>query len=122
MLGLDGQDAAVFDQVFEFVRDSGLHEVQITLQTPYPGTPLYDRLRAEGRLLHDGEWERCTLFDVNFEPRGMTADELASGFRDLAVRLYSEEFTPRAAGPLQTATARGQAGSFWIVGLSDPIV
>ncbi|MDQ2867552.1 MAG: DUF4070 domain-containing protein [Verrucomicrobiota bacterium] len=35
----------------------------------------------------------CTLFDVNFEPTGMSAAELKTGFRDLAEKLYSAEFT-----------------------------
>jgi radical SAM superfamily enzyme YgiQ (UPF0313 family) len=93
VLGLDGQDTDVFDQVFEFVQDSELLEVQITILTPYPGTPLYDRLKREGRILEDGAWERCTMFDVNFEPMGMSVDELTRGFRELGTRLYSEELT-----------------------------
>ena len=40
--------------------------MQITVLTPFPGTRLYDRLLAEGRLLYPGAWDRCTLFDVNF--------------------------------------------------------
>ncbi len=46
---------------------------------PYPGTPLYDRLREEDRLLYDGRWWIHPDYRFNsaaFEPRGMTADEL----------------------------------------------
>ncbi|MEN8254715.1 MAG: radical SAM protein, partial [Verrucomicrobiota bacterium] len=38
--GLDGQTAEVFDQIYNFVRDAELYEVQITLLTPFPGTAL----------------------------------------------------------------------------------
>lgn len=93
ILGLDGQDAGVFERVFDAARDMELFDVQVTLQTAFPGTPLYSRLRDEGRLIEDRPWERCTLFDVTFAPRGMTRDELQQGFRNLVVRLYSEEFT-----------------------------
>jgi radical SAM superfamily enzyme YgiQ (UPF0313 family) len=93
VLGLDAHDAAIFDQVFEFVRDAELYEVQITIQTPFPGTPLYERLKREDRILRDGAWETCTLFDVNYRPTRMSPEQLASGFRQLGVRLYSEEFT-----------------------------
>jgi radical SAM superfamily enzyme YgiQ (UPF0313 family) len=93
ILGLDGTGPESFDRVFEFVRASGLYEVQITLLTPFPGTPLYERLRKEGRLLRENAWELCTLFDVNFRPSNMTVAELESGFRDLVTRLYSAEFT-----------------------------
>lgn len=93
ILGLDGQTPAVFDDVLGFVRDSGLYEVQVTFQTAFPNTPLYRRLKAEGRILRDRAWELCTLFDINFEPRGMSRDELQAGFLRLVKVLYSEEET-----------------------------
>lgn len=93
VLGLDGTDTTSFERVWEFVRASGLFEVQITVMTPFPGTPLYARLEREGRLTHPGAWERCTLFDVNYQPQAMSVAELEGGLRDLARQLYSEEFT-----------------------------
>ena len=93
ILGLDGTDTSSFDDVWDFVRDSGLYEVQITVLTPFPGTPLYERLRVAGRLLREAAWEQCTLFDVNFTPDRMTVAELESGFRDLVEKLYSADVT-----------------------------
>jgi radical SAM superfamily enzyme YgiQ (UPF0313 family) len=93
VIGLDGHTIDIFDQVFDFVQDSGLYEVQVTIQTPFPGTPLYDRLAQEKRLLESKNWKKCTLFDVNFQPTPMSAEELTTGFRSLVTRLYSEEFT-----------------------------
>jgi radical SAM superfamily enzyme YgiQ (UPF0313 family) len=93
VLGLDRAGPDSFDAIWRFVRESGLFEVQITVQTPFPGTPLHDRLRREGRLLYEGEWERCTLFDVIFQPSHMTVAELEAGLRDLGARLYSAENT-----------------------------
>lgn len=93
ILGLDGQRTEIFNQVYDFVVDSELYDVQITIQTPFPGTPLYHRLKGENRLLFDGDWERCTLFDVNYRPDCMTVDDLRDGFRDLAFRLYAEDLT-----------------------------
>ena len=57
ILGLDGDTPAVFGDVLDFVRDSGLYEVQVTFQTAFPGTPLYARLKREGRILRDNAWE-----------------------------------------------------------------
>jgi len=93
ILGLDGHGPDIFDAVFDFAERSELFDVQITYQTPFPGTPLYQRLEREDRLLYPGAWERCTLFDVNFRPDGMTVDELRQGFHDLTERLYSPEMT-----------------------------
>ena len=93
ILGLDGTDMGSFDDVWNFARASGLYEVQITIMTPFPGTPLYTRLQAEGRILREGAWELCTLFDVNFRPDRMSVSELERGFRDLAEKLYSTDCT-----------------------------
>jgi radical SAM superfamily enzyme YgiQ (UPF0313 family) len=92
VLGLDGHTPAVFDAVFDFARRTSLYDVQITVQTPFPGTPLYTRLEREGRLTHPGRWDRCTLFDINYEPLGMSAAELRAGLLDLTRRLYDPAF------------------------------
>ncbi len=96
ILGLDSHTPEIFETVADFVRQSGLLEVQVTVQTPFPGTPLYRRLRREGRLLSDRFWGRCTLFDVTYQPANMTVDELESGLRWLFGELYNErEFIRR---------------------------
>ena len=95
ILGLDGDGPEIFEAVESFVEETNPFDVQITVQTPFPGTPLYQRLRDEGRLLEEGAWERCTLFDVTYRPTGMTAQELERGLIDLGSRLYSEDATRR---------------------------
>lgn len=91
--GLDGQTTTVFDDIYSFVRDAELYEVQITLLTPFPGTALYERLKKANRLIEPNNWKKCTLFDLNFRPKNMTCSELRQGFHGLAEKLYSDEFT-----------------------------
>ena len=67
ILGLDGDTPEVFGDVLQFVRESGLYEVQITFLTAFPGTPLYARLKAEGRVLRENNWS---------EPGMVAADNL----------------------------------------------
>lgn len=93
ILGLDGHTPAVFDAVVEFVKESGLYEVQVTVQTPFPGTPLYRRLRGANRLFADRFWEKCTLFDQTHHPLGMTSAELRAGLIHVSQSLYNEEVT-----------------------------
>lgn len=89
ILGLDGDTPEVFDDVLQFVRDSGLYEVQVTFLTAFPGTPLYARLKREGRILRDKAWELCTLFDINIAPKSMSVAQLQTGFLRLVKELYS---------------------------------
>lgn len=93
IIGLDGHGPDIFDQVFDFAEHLELFDLQITVQTPFPGTPLYDRLRDQDRLIEPTNWNKCTLFDVNFRPSDMTQEQLRAGFRELGEKLYSKEAT-----------------------------
>ncbi|MHC5011697.1 MAG: B12-binding domain-containing radical SAM protein [Planctomycetota bacterium] len=89
ILGADHHTPDVFARVARFAEDVGLAEVQVTVLTPFPGTPLYERLAADGRLLQPGDWASCTLFDVTYEPAGMSVAELEAGLRMTFRDLYA---------------------------------
>ena len=91
IVGLDTDTPGIFDEIREFVERTKLLEVQVTILTPFPGTRLYQRLAQEGRLLYPGSWERCTLFDVNFRPRGMTVEQLEDGVIELWRNLWNAD-------------------------------
>jgi radical SAM superfamily enzyme YgiQ (UPF0313 family) len=91
IVGLEADTPDIFDELREFIHRSRLLEVQITILTPFPGTRLYRRLLEEGRLLYPGAWERCTLFDLNFRPRGMSVEQLEQGVMDLWRDAWNQE-------------------------------
>jgi radical SAM superfamily enzyme YgiQ (UPF0313 family) len=91
ILGLDAHGPDIFERVLDFASAVPLFEVQITILTAFPGTPLYDRLLAEGRVLEPERWDLCTLFDVNHQPKGMSVEELRAGMRWLSTHLYNRE-------------------------------
>jgi radical SAM superfamily enzyme YgiQ (UPF0313 family) len=95
VLGLDGHGPGIFQEVLDFAMSVPLYEVQITTLTAFPGTPLYARLLREKRVIEPGRWDLCTLFDVNYEPQGMTPEELKEGLYWLGARLYSAEATEK---------------------------
>jgi radical SAM superfamily enzyme YgiQ (UPF0313 family) len=95
IVGLDQDTPDIFEEIERFVKTSSLTEVQVTVLTPFPGTALYRRLQAEGRILDEGAWERCTLFDVNFVPKRMSVADLEQGLEYLMGVLYSPEETRR---------------------------
>lgn len=107
VLGLDGDGPGVFDAVAAFVEDTDPFDVQITVMTPFPGTPLYSRLLSEGRILEPGAWELCTLFDVNYRPLNMTAQDLESGLVELGRHLYSQTSTERRRRGFKRQVAAG---------------
>lgn len=95
IVGADGETRQSIDRLVAFILDSPLADVQLTLQTPFPGTPLWRRLRKEGRLLADRGWSHYTLFDVTYQPDQMGAAELETAFRDAIRAVYSAEATDK---------------------------
>ena len=88
ILGFDTDTSATFKHTEQFIKDSSLSEVQITLLTPFPGTDLHRQLKSQNRLIADNYWDKCTLFDVTFEPRNFTAPELENSFHEFMSRIY----------------------------------
>jgi len=78
IVGLDSDDASIFDRVIDFVTANHLYGVQVTILTPLPGTRLRERLERENRILSN-DWGNYTGWDVNFVPKGMTAKQLQRG-------------------------------------------
>ncbi|WP_108802144.1 B12-binding domain-containing radical SAM protein [Aquimarina sp. Aq107] len=91
ILGFDTDTKETFKETEEFIVNSNLSEVQITLLTPFPGTELYNQLKREQRLLTDNYWDKCTLFDVNFIPKNFSVMELETEFEKLMTNIYSKE-------------------------------
>ncbi|WP_114783238.1 B12-binding domain-containing radical SAM protein [Botryobacter ruber] len=91
ILGFDTDTTATFERTEQFIKNSNLSEVQITILTPFPGTGLYRQLKQEGRLISENYWEKCTLFDVTYRPKNMTMEEMTEGFQKLMQSIYSPE-------------------------------
>jgi radical SAM superfamily enzyme YgiQ (UPF0313 family) len=107
IVGLDNHTPDIFPQLQQYIERSGLLEVQITVLTPFPGTPLYQRMKREGRLLQDRFWDRCTLFDVNYRPQKMSVEALETGVRDLFRNVYNQrEYARRRRNYMEIVKSR----------------
>jgi radical SAM superfamily enzyme YgiQ (UPF0313 family) len=89
IVGCDGETRHSLDRLAEFIAACPLADVQLTLQTPFPGTALRRRLEREGRLLPERGWSHCTLFDLTYRPDEMSVEELELAFKDLLRRVFS---------------------------------
>lgn len=88
VVGFDHDRRDVFARLAEWVEDARLESATFHILTPYPGTPLFRQLEAEGRLLHR-DWSKYDTAHVVFRPRHMTPDELDQGYAWLYERLFS---------------------------------
>ncbi|MFN8498702.1 MAG: radical SAM protein [Anaerolineae bacterium] len=84
VLGYDYDTLETIERTLEFALANKFAFAAFNVLMPYPNTPLYRRLEAEGRLLYDGKWWLHPDYRFNyaaFQPTLMTADELtAAGF------------------------------------------
>lgn len=87
VFGFDTDDADVFDRTAAFVHDACLDLPRFAVLTPFPGTPLYRRLHAEGRIL-TSDWEQYDGQHVVFRPAQMTPDALLRGTERAWKRTY----------------------------------
>ncbi len=88
VLGFDHDRPDVFARTAEWVEENRLECATFHILTPYPGTPLFRQMEAEGRLLHR-DWSRYDTGHVVFRPRHMTPEELAEGYAWCYRRLFS---------------------------------
>ena len=91
ILGYDDDGSDTFRETLAFAMKHRFYIVAFNHLTPFPGTPLYDRLKREGRLLHDPWWLHpdYRYGMVPFVPRGMTAEQVEQRCVEARAAFYS---------------------------------
>lgn len=87
IFGLDTDTGKSFDETLEFVNKVKIDLPRFAIYTPFPGTPVFEKLKSEGRILTE-DW---TLYDgqhVVFEPKNMSPEELREGH----LRVWEETY------------------------------
>lgn len=88
VFGFDTDDASVFDEAADYIAEAKFDLPQISIYTPFPGTPLFEQLEKEGRIL-TRNWSLYNGQHVVFQPLKMSAEELARGTDLVRKRAYS---------------------------------
>jgi radical SAM superfamily enzyme YgiQ (UPF0313 family) len=88
VLGFDHDRKDVFARTAEWVEENRLECSTFHILTPYPGTPLFQQMAAQGRLLHR-DWSLYDTAHAVFRPKHMSPDELEEGYAWIYQRLFS---------------------------------
>ena len=80
VFGMDADDASVFERTVEWAIRQGIETATFHILTPYPGTALYRRLAAQGRIT-SSDWDRFDTRHAVFSPARMSPTELERGYR-----------------------------------------
>jgi len=93
VFGFDEDDSQVFQDTADFIIENGIDLPELYMLTPYPDTPLYDRLYREGRIVDDN-WEHYDnshfIHLPVFQPKLMSREELLHGCRKAEMMVYSK--------------------------------
>ena len=79
VFGMDNDDLSVFHRTVEWAIEQGIETATFHILTPYPGTALYARMAAQGRLT-TSEWDLYDTRHAVFRPAQMSAEALEDGY------------------------------------------
>ena len=88
VLGFDHDRPDVFARTVEWIEAHRLECATFHILTPYPATPLFRQMEAEGRLLHRN-WDLYDTAHAVFRPKNMSPEELEQGYAWIYQRLFS---------------------------------
>ncbi len=79
VFGMDDDDTDVFERTVAWAVEQGIETATFHILTPYPSTALYQRMAAEGRLLHS-RWDLYDTRHVVYRPARLSAGQLEAGY------------------------------------------
>ena len=89
IFGFDHDTPEIFKATLDFLEEAGVQNATFNILTPFPGTPLFRKMEAEGRIF-TRDWRKYnSREDVVYRPRQMSPTELLAGFRYANERFYS---------------------------------
>ena len=88
VLGFDHDRKDVFARTADWIEENRLECATFHILTPYPATPLFRKMEAEGRLLHR-DWSLYDTAHAVFRPGNMSPEELERGYAWMYQRLFS---------------------------------
>jgi radical SAM superfamily enzyme YgiQ (UPF0313 family) len=104
IVGTDADEAEQADRIVTFARHHGIDTIQIMIETPLPGTRLYQRARAGGRILTD-DWSLYDGHHAVMRPARAHPYELQVAALGAMERFYSRRgiVLPTVAATARTA-------------------
>ena len=88
MFGFDTDTPDIFDKTLDAIYKWKLDRARFSILTPFPGTPLYNKLEAENRIL-TRNWSKYNIQKVVFKPKSMSMDQLSNGIKELVEEFHS---------------------------------
>jgi radical SAM superfamily enzyme YgiQ (UPF0313 family) len=79
VFGMDHDDESVFERTVAWGIEQGIETATFHILTPYPGTALYERMHAAGRIT-TYDWNRYDTRHVVYRPTHLSPEALEQGY------------------------------------------
>ena len=90
VMGLEHDTLESFDELYQFIYDSGVYGTNITIATPFPGTRFFERLSREQRIA-SYDWSEYDGFTLLYKLPNIEADEFMNKYWELINKVNSKE-------------------------------
>ena len=95
VIGNDYESPEYYQELADFLVNSGMDSVQISILTPLPGTDLMEQMQKEGRLIYQdfpADWDKYRFSYVVHQPQGVEESTIYAGNNYIKNKIYSFPF------------------------------
>jgi len=90
VFGLDENDRNIFQETYDFLQQVPINMPRFTINTPFPGTEFYRKMKEENRIIEDN-WAMYDCSHVVIQPANMSSEDLQQGFYELCNAVYEDK-------------------------------
>ncbi|MGV3766632.1 MAG: B12-binding domain-containing radical SAM protein [Chitinophagaceae bacterium] len=93
--GFDHDDEESIVNMANQLMEIGIDVPFLSIMTPFNGTPIYNTLKQEGRILEEKNWNFYNGYNVAFQPKKITGQQLLQAHRTLWKKSFSPLYALR---------------------------
>lgn len=107
--GFDHDTTQSIENMSDQIKEIGIDVPFLSIMTPFKGTQIYDKFKADNRLLTERGWQFYNGYNVAFTPQNITATELLNSHRNLWKKTFSFS---HSIGRVSKSIFKLRAGAF----------
>lgn len=87
--GFDHDTSESIEEMSDRIMEIGIDVPFLSIMTPFIGTPVYEQLKSENRMLDNRGWQFYNGYNVAFKPKEISPEELLCAHRNLWKTTFS---------------------------------
>ena len=105
--GFDHDDQQSIVNMANQLMEIGIDVPFLSIMTPFRGTPIYNKLNGEGRIIEERNWNFYNGYNVAFKPKKINEEQLLNAHRALWKKSFSPMYALKRIGKAMFTLRRG---------------